>query len=240
MIEINNIKKSYDKSKTVLKGISLKVERGEIFGLLGANGAGKTTLIKIMTGLLNEDSGKVMLDGKGMDKDIVATKKSFYFMPDNYKVYNSITGREWIRFVCSFYDLKEGEYAGKVDIIANKFNMDEALDVLIGKYSFGMMNKLGIMLGFIINPPILIYDEPLNGLDPYAIVAYKELLKDYVDKGGTVFYSTHLLDLAQTICTKVAILREGIILKILGLEQIKNMKSLEEMFMEVTGYEKHN
>ena len=95
------------------------------------------------------------------------------------------------------------------------------------------------MLGFIISPPILIYDEPLNGLDPYAIVAYKQLLKDYVAHGGTVFYSTHLLDLAQTICTQVAILRDGIILKTLGLEQIKNMKSLEETFMEVTGYERH-
>ena len=140
MIKIDGIKKSYDKSKSVLKGVNLEVGRGEIFGLLGANGAGKTTLIKIMTGLLNADSGDILLDGKSMDKDNVATKKIFYFMPDNYEVYTSITGREWIKFVCSFYDLKEEDYVDKVEKIAKKFEMEKAIDVLIGKYSFGMKN----------------------------------------------------------------------------------------------------
>lgn len=237
MIQIEDITKSYDGKKKIIDKLSLKVKKGEIFGLLGVNGAGKTTLIKSMIGLQRIEQGKILLNGKSLLEEEILVKKSFYFLPDNYGVYKSITGMDWIRFVLGVYGIDFPDRKGEMERMSVKFEINNVLDSRVGTYSLGMLNKLGIMIGFLIDPPILILDEPMHGLDPYAIMAYRELLKDYAERGGTVFYSTHLIDLAHKLCTRIGILQNGSIIQCFDSKELDNIGDLETKFLEVTHYE---
>ncbi len=238
IIQLKQISFSYDQNKKVLDNLNLNIPKGSIFGLLGINGAGKTTLIKIMSGLLNLRQGNVFLSNMQLKEDEIEYKRLFYYVPDEYEIYSRITGYEWIQFVSGLYQVPVSRMKKATSKYADDFEMTDALDQLISTYSLGMNNKLGIMLAFIINPPILIMDEPLHGLDPFAIVTYKSILKDYVNNGGTVFFSTHLLDLAQVLCTDIGILSDGKIVDYFKMNDYHKAGELEKHFMNVVGSKK--
>ncbi|GGA38256.1 ABC transporter ATP-binding protein [Psychrobacillus lasiicapitis] len=227
MLTINNLKKRYG-SKEVLQGVELQIEKGEILGFVGSNGAGKTTTLNSITGILEPDEGMVTINGISKLNRLIY-KKQFFYIPDTINVFKNISGYDWIHFVLKLYDNKQ---TGKLNEFVRNFDMDEAIHNPMGSYSYGMMHKMSLIAAFTINPPIIIMDEPLNGLDPTAVLMFKLLLKAYVEEGGTVFFSTHLLDIAEKICSTVAILKDG---KIVLHEDINNVIgecTLESFFME--------
>ncbi|WP_163582552.1 ABC transporter ATP-binding protein [Gracilibacillus saliphilus] len=233
MLELKNITKSYGE-KDVLKGVNLKVQKGEVVGFVGGNGAGKTTTLKIITGILECDQGAVKINGVSRSSD-VEYKQQFFFIPDTINVFKNVSGYDWIVFLMNLYKVKEYE---KLENYIDRFNMQKSIKKPIGAFSYGMLHKMSLIAAFTINPPIIILDEPLNGLDPKAVLVFKELLKEYTYSGGTVFFSTHLLDVAEKICHTVALLKDG---KIILHDQIRNIigeKSLESFFMEAEIYER--
>ena len=235
IISIKDLTFSYDKKRKVLDSMNLEVTKGSVFGLLGKNGAGKTTLIKQMIGLMQVQKGDISIMGVKMKDDELRYKKYFYYISDDYEVYTKITGNEWINFVTRLYGIDEKVKAERTKRYAKELEMSDALDSLIGTYSLGMRNKLGIMLAFIVNAPVTIMDEPLHGLDPFAVVTYKTLLKEYAEQGGTVFFSTHLLDIAQVLCTDIAIISDGHIVEKVETSDFTKVGELEKHFMQVAG-----
>ena len=226
MLSIKSLEKSF--GKKILNGIQLDIKKGEILGFVGANGAGKTTTLNIITSILESDTGTVEINGLTKE-DGLDYKKQFFFIPDTLDVFKNITGYDWILFLMKLYDREDIE---RLKEYINQFSMEEVISKPMGTYSFGMMHKVALIAAFTINPPIIIMDEPINGLDPNAVVIFKKSLKKYVAEGGTIFFSTHLLDVVEKICTTVAILKEG---KIILHDEIKNVigeYSLESIFME--------
>ncbi|MGE6259825.1 ABC transporter ATP-binding protein [Heyndrickxia sporothermodurans] len=235
MLNLGNLQKRYGE-KVVLNGVNLQIEKGEILGFVGANGAGKTTTLNTITGILELDEGNITINGieksKAMDY-----KKQFFFIPDTIHVFKNISGYHWIHFMMNLYGNPNQE---KLHYFIKQFNMENAMKEPMGTYSYGMLHKMMLIAAFTINPPIIIMDEPLNGLDPNAVVTFKKLIKAYVDEGGTVFFSTHLLDIAEKICSTVTILKDG---KIILHESIEHVvggsgNSLETIFMEQQAYAK--
>jgi ABC-2 type transport system ATP-binding protein len=232
MLKIANLEKSYT-TKKILKGVNLNIKKGEILGFVGANGAGKTTTLNIITGILDYDKGTVEINGLNKENGL-EYKRQFFFIPDTINVFKNVSGIDWILFLMNLY---ENDNKEELDEYIEQFGMKEAIKKPMGTYSYGMMHKISLIAAFTINPSIIIMDEPLNGLDPNAVIVFKELIKQYVEKGGTVFFSTHLLDVAEKICNTVAILKEG---KIILHDSIKNIigeQSLESIFMEAQVYE---
>ncbi|MFJ7310150.1 ABC transporter ATP-binding protein [Peribacillus frigoritolerans] len=232
MLSITDLEKSYS-AKKILNGVNLEIKKGEILGFIGANGAGKTTTLNIITGILDSENGKVEINGLSKE-DGIEYKKQFFFIPDTINVFNNVSGFDWIRFLMNLYGNDDKERLGKY---INRFGMQGSIKKPMGSYSYGMMHKVSLIAAFTINPPIIIMDEPLNGLDPNAVLVFKGLIKQYVEMGGTVFFSTHLLDVAEKICNTVAILKEG---KIILHDEIQNIigeSSLESTFMEAQVYE---
>lgn len=232
LLSITDLEKSYS-AKKILNGVNLEIKKGETLGFIGANGAGKTTTLNIITGILDSENGKVEINGLTKE-DGIEYKKQFFFIPDTINVFNNVSGFDWIRFLMNLYGNDDKERLGKY---INRFGMQESIKKPMGSYSYGMMHKVSLIAAFTINPPIIIMDEPLNGLDPNAVLVFKGLIKQYVDMGGTVFFSTHLLDVAEKICNTVAILKEG---KIILHDEIQNIigeSSLESTFMEAQVYE---
>lgn len=232
LLSITDLEKSYS-TKKILNGVNLQIKKGEILGFIGANGAGKTTTLNIITGILDYENGMVEINGLTKE-DGIEYKKQFFFIPDTINVFKNVSGLDWIRFLMNLYDNEDNE---SLDEYISRFGMQESINKPMGSYSYGMMHKVSLIAAFTINPPIIIMDEPLNGLDPNAVLVYKGLIKQYVEKGGTVFFSTHLLDVAEKVCNTVAILKEG---KIILHDEIKNIigeSSLESIFMEAQVYE---
>ncbi|MFE0508199.1 ABC transporter ATP-binding protein [Peribacillus butanolivorans] len=232
MLSITDLEKSYS-TKKILNGVNLKIKKGEILGFIGANGAGKTTTLNIITGILDYENGMVEINGLTKD-DGIEYKKQFFFIPDTINVFKNVSGFDWIRFLMNLYDNEDNE---SLDEYISRFGMQESINKPMGSYSYGMLHKVSLIAAFTINPPIIIMDEPLNGLDPNAVLVYKGLIKQYVEKGGTVFFSTHLLDVAEKVCTTVAILKEGKIILHDGIKNIIGEGSLESIFMEAQVYE---
>lgn len=232
VLKISGLEKSYP-NKKVLDGVNLHIEKGEVLGFVGGNGAGKTTTLNIITGILDEEKGSVNINGltkkAGLDY-----KKQFFYIPDRIDVFNNIQGYDWIWFLMNLYDNKD---QGKLDEYINVFEMQGSIKKPIGTYSYGMLHKMSLIAAFTIHPPIIIMDEPLNGLDPGAVVSFKEEIKKYVEQGGTIFFSTHLLDVAEKICDTVAILKDGRIVLHDRVKHIIGDRSLESIFMEAKIYE---
>jgi ABC-2 type transport system ATP-binding protein len=227
LLKITNLKKGFG-SKQILNGVELHVKEGEILGFVGSNGAGKTTTLNSITGILEPDEGTISINGIGKT-ELTKYKRQFFFIPDTINVFKNISGYDWARFVMKLYDNDETE---RLNNFVTQFDMEEAMHKPMGTYSYGMLHKMMLIVGFTVNPPIIIMDEPLNGLDPNAVLTFKRLIKLYVEEGGTVFFSTHLLDIAEKICSSVAILKDG---KIILHEKINNVigeNTLETIFME--------
>ena len=232
MIEIKNVVKRYG-DKAVLKNVSFEVGDGEIFAFIGHNGAGKTTLIKAITGIHDFDEGEILINGKSIEKDPVACKKEMAYVPDNPELYENMRAIDFIDFICDMYEIPQEVRAKNIAKYAEMFEMNQNLNDTIDSFSHGMKQKVALIAALAHEPKILIMDEPFVGLDPKAVFDMKEIMRKMVDEGKTIFFSTHILDVAEKLCTKVAIIKRGEILKVGSMQAVKGDKSLEKIFLEL-------
>ena len=234
MIEIKNVTKKYGNKKAV-DNVSFKVEDGDIFAFIGHNGAGKTTLIKSIVGIHDFDEGDILIDGLSIKKDPVECKKLMAFVPDNPETYEHMRAIDYINFICDMYDIDTETRTKNIKKYAKLFEMEDKLNDTIDSYSHGMKQKVVLISALSHNPRILIMDEPFVGLDPKAVFDIKELLNELVKEGKIVFYSTHILDVAEKLCSRVAIIKNGKLVKTGSMKEIKGDKSLEKVFLELEG-----
>ncbi|MCC0634341.1 ABC transporter ATP-binding protein [Clostridioides sp. ZZV15-6388] len=232
MLKISNISKSY-KNKKVVNNISFEVNDGEIFGFIGHNGAGKTTTIKAIVGIHDFEGGEILVNSKSIKKQSVECKKEMAYIPDNPDLYEALTGIQYLNFIADIFEVDKKEREELIKYYSNKFEINKALGDLISSYSHGMKQKLAIISALIHNPKILILDEPFVGLDPKASFILKEIMKEFCKKGGCIFFSTHVLEVAEKICDKIAIIKDGKIIAYGTTEEVKGNNSLENIFMEL-------
>lgn len=232
MIEIKNVTKKYG-DKIALDNVSFTVGDGDIFAFIGHNGAGKTTLIKSMVGIHDFDSGDIIIDGKSIKTDPVACKKIMAYVPDNPETYEHMKAIDYINFICDMYEVSKETREKNIIKYAKIFEMEDKLNDTIDSYSHGMKQKIVLISALAHDPKILIMDEPFVGLDPKAVFDIKEILNKMVKEKKIVFYSTHILDVAEKLCSKVAIIKNGKLIKSGSMKEIKGDKSLEKVFMEL-------
>ena len=232
MIEIKNVTKKYG-NKTAIKDISFDIKDGEIFGFIGHNGAGKTTMIKSLVGILNFDNGDILINNKSIKEDPIACKLEMAYVPDNPDLYENMTAIDFINFVCDMYETEENIRKENIEKYSKMFEMENKLNDDISSFSHGMKQKVALISALAHNPKVLIMDEPFVGLDPKAVYDMKELMKQMAKDGKTVFFSTHILDVAEKLCDRVAIIKNGNIVKIGKMKDIKGDSSLEEVFLEL-------
>lgn len=237
MIEIKNVSQSYNKETKIIENMNLKIEDGTIYGFIGPNGAGKTTTIEMITGVLKIDEGDILIDGNSITKNPIEAKKLFGFVPDSPEVFEKLTGLEYLNFIGDVYKVSPNERLDKVKLLADKFGITNNLKDRIQSYSHGMKQKLLIISVLLYNPKNWILDEPMTGLDPKAAFTLKELMKEHSKKGNTVFFSTHVLEVAEKICDKIAVIDKGKIIFVGTCKELKekskNNYSLEESFLKI-------
>ena len=236
MIEFRNVSKSYKKGVKAVDGLTLTVSDGEIFGFLGPNGAGKSTTIRMLTGILNIDEGQILLDGKDIEKDPIAAKETFGYVADDPDQFLSLKGIEYLNFMADIYHVENRkEIIGQ---LTEKFEIADALNSRIESYSHGMRQKIVICGCLMHDPKNWILDEPMTGLDPRSSFDLKEMMRKHADAGNCVFFSTHVLDVAEKICDRVGIINKGKLLFTGTLQQMREMfredASLEQLFLEIT------
>ena len=240
MIEINNVTKIYAGKHKAVDQISLNIPTGEIIGFIGPNGAGKTTTIKMITGILNPDEGNIVINGKDIVKEPLTAKKEFGIVPDNADIFLRLKGIEYLNFMGDIYDVDSRVRKERIEHYAKVFEMEKALNDKILSYSHGMRQKIVIMGVLITDPNVWILDEPMTGLDPQSAYQLKEMMKEHARKGNTVFFSTHVLEVAEKLCDKVAIIDKGNIIFFGKLEELQRLHptcdSLESLFMEVISH----
>lgn len=232
MLKIINLTKSY-KNKKAIDNISMEVKEGEIFGFIGHNGAGKTTTIKSVVGIHNFEEGDVLINSKSIKKYPIECKKEIAYIPDNPDLYESLTGIGYLNFISDIFKVDKKEREEKIKYYSKEFEIDKALGDLISSYSHGMKQKLAIISALIHSPKILILDEPFVGLDPKAAFTLKVIMKEFCKHGGCIFFSTHVLEVAEKICDKIAIIKDGKLVTCGETEKVKGDKSLENIFMEM-------
>lgn len=239
MISLNQVSKSYNGKIKAVDKIDLTVQNGEIFGFLGPNGAGKTTTIKMITGILTPDEGEILVNSHNIVTEPLAAKRSFGFVPDDPNIFPRLKAIEYLRFVGDIYQVPSTERTSRITSLAARFGLADALADRIQSYSHGMRQKLMIIGALLHNPDVWILDEPMTGLDPRSAFVLKEMMREHADAGKTVFFSTHVLDVAERICDRVAIIDRGRILycgTIEGMrEHFRSDSSLESMFLELVG-----
>ena len=233
MIEIKNISKSYDGKVKALNDISFKIDNGEIFAFIGHNGAGKTTMIKSLVGILDFDSGDILINGKSIKKEPIECKREMAYVPDNPDLYENMTGLDFINFICDIYDVSLEDRKVNIEKYSKMFEMEGKLGSDISSYSHGMKQKVALIAALSHNPDVLIMDEPFVGLDPKAVFDMKEVMHKMAKEGKTIFFSTHILDVAEKLCDRVAIIKKGEIIKIGKMKDIKGDESLEQVFLEL-------
>ena len=233
MIEIKNVSKSYDGKKKALDDISFKINNGEIFAFIGHNGAGKTTMIKSIIGILNFDEGDILINDKSIKKEPIECKKMMAYVPDNPDLYENMKAINFINFICDMYEVSEEDRKERILKYSKLFEIDDKLNDDISSFSHGMKQKVAIIASLAHDPDILIMDEPFVGLDPKAVYDMKEIMKKMVNNGKTIFFSTHILDVAEKICDRVAIIKDGRIVKVGKMKDIKGDESLEQVFLEL-------
>ena len=232
MIEIKKVSKSYG-NKKALDNISFNVNDGDIFAFIGHNGAGKTTLIKSIVGIHDFDEGDILIDGMSIKEQPVECKKLMAFVPDNPETYEHMKAIDYINFICDMYETDLDTRTKNIKKYAKLFDMEDKLNDTIDSYSHGMKQKIVLISALAHNPKILIMDEPFVGLDPKAVFDIKEVLNEMVKEKKIVFYSTHILDVAEKLCSRVAIIKNGKLIKSGSMKEIKGDKSLEKVFMEL-------
>ncbi|EEL33768.1 MULTISPECIES: ABC transporter ATP-binding protein [Bacillus cereus group] len=241
MIEITNVSKSYNGSTYAVKDLSLSVPSGEIFGFLGPNGAGKSTTIKMITGIHGVDKGTITINGKNIMEEAMEAKKTFGYVPDSPDMFLRLKGIEYLNFMADMYEVPKEVRQERIESLAKKFDLYNALSDQIQSYSHGMRQKIVIIGVLVHEPDVWILDEPLTGLDPKSAYILKEMMREHADKGKIVFFSTHVLEVAEKICDRVAIINKGNLQFKGNLNEMrdhfKSNESLEKMFLEMTGNE---
>lgn len=232
MIRIKNVSKYYG-NKKALDNVSFEVKEGEIFAFIGHNGAGKTTLIKSICGILDFDEGEILIDGKSIKREPIECKREMAYIPDNPELYEDMKAIAYINFVCDMYDVPSEVRERNVRRYAEMFGMEKELNNTIGSFSHGMKQKVALIAALAHEPKVLIMDEPFVGLDPKAIFDMKEVMRGIVKEGGTIFFSTHILDMAEKLCDRVAIVKKGQLVKVGDMKKIRGDKSLEKVFLEL-------
>ena len=234
MIEIKNVTKKYGNKKAV-DNVSFTVNDGDIFAFIGHNGAGKTTLIKSIVGIHDFDEGDILIDGMSIKEKPVECKKIMAYVPDNPETYEHMKAIDYINFICDMYETDKETREKNINKYAKMFEMEDKLNDTIDSFSHGMKQKVVLISALAHDPKILIMDEPFVGLDPKAVFDIKEILNEMVKENKIVFYSTHILDVAEKLCSRVAIIKKGELVKSGSMKEIKGDKSLENVFMELEG-----
>lgn len=232
MLNIKNLYKSYG-TKDVLFDVNIDIEPGDIYGFIGKNGAGKTTTIKCVVGLNDFSRGEIFVDNKNIKEEPLAYKKVMAYIPDNPELYEFMRGMEYLNFISDIYDVEEDKRKANITKYVDVFDLWKAIDDPISSYSHGMKQKLAITAALVHEPKLLILDEPFVGLDPTATAYLKDEFKNMVAKGGAIFFSTHVLEVAQKLCNKIAILKDGRIVVEGETDKITGMSSLENIFLEL-------
>lgn len=237
MLEIKNLTKKFG-DKVAVDNIDLSVKSGEIYGFLGPNGAGKTTTIKMIVGMLMPDGGSINVDGIDAINDDVEAKRQIAYVPDSPEIYDIMTGRQYLNFIADVFELSDEERNKQIDRYAEVFEMKDNLDVMIAGYSHGMKQKIVIMGALIHSPKLLILDEPMVGLDAKSSFRLKEIMRALADECRTVFFSTHVMEVAENLCDRIGIINRGKIIAVGTLDEIKaaakDTGSLEKIFLELT------
>lgn len=236
MIEIKHVTKTFG-SKKAVDDLDLTIPTGEIIGFIGPNGAGKTTTIKMMTGVLNPDEGDILINGKSIQKEPLEAKRQFGLVPDNPDMFLRLKGIEYLNFMGDIYDVDATQRQQRIETMAEIFEIKDVLNDKILSYSHGMRQKIIIMGALINDPEVWILDEPMTGLDPQSSFHLKQMMREHANKGKTVFFSTHVLEVAEKLCDKIAIIAHGKMIYYGTLEELRAQhgeQSLEELFLEVT------
>ena len=234
MLFTSHLTKTYGGKKAV-DNLSLHIAPGEIHGFIGHNGAGKTTTIKACCGILQFDSGEITLGGHDIRKDPIACKRLLAYIPDNPDLYEFMPGIKYLNFIADIFRIPEGTRQARIREYADLFELTPDLGQMVSAYSHGMKQKLAVIAALIHEPKLLIMDEPFTGLDPKATFTLKQIMRQICDAGGAVFFSTHVLEVAEKLCDKVAIIRKGQLVKSGTMEAVKGDESLEEVFLELEG-----
>lgn len=241
MLKIEHLSKSYAKSNVMaVDDLSLELRPGEIFGFLGPNGAGKTTTIKMLTGILQYETGNISVCGYDVKSQAIDAKRNIGYVSDSHVIYDKLTGREYVDFMADIYGVDLTTRENRAEMLLDKFELRDAFDSQIRTYSHGMKQKISIIGALIHNPNLWVLDEPMTGLDPQSAFHLKELMREHCSDGKTVFFSTHVLEVAEKICDRVGIIVKGKLIMVGSLDEIKAAKgdsSLEDIFLSVAGGE---
>ena len=237
MIKIQNVSKSYKKGNKVVENLNLEIKDGEIFGFIGQNGAGKTTTIKMITGILEIDEGDIFIDGKSITKEPVEAKKQFGLVPDSPDMFLKFSGIEYLNFIADCFNVNQEDRKKRIEKLSKEFGIYDELENKIESYSHGMRQKIVIIGVLLHNPKNWILDEPITGLDPKSSFDLKSLMKEHAKKGNTVFFSTHILEIAEKLCDRIAIINKGKIVFVGSLDELKSLhkdkNTLEEIFIDI-------
>ncbi len=232
MLEIKNLTKFYGEKKAV-DDLSLTINEGEIFGFIGHNGAGKTTTLKCVAGILGFENGEIYIDGESIKESPVQCKKKIAYIPDNPDLYDYMTGIKYLNFVADIFGVSKEERKEKIEKLSETFEIKNNLGDAISSYSHGMKQKLAVISAFIHSPKLIILDEPFVGLDPKAAHTLKLMMRDFCNDGGAIFFSTHVLEVAEKLCDKIAIIKDGKLIKSGNVSDVTGDESLEEVFLEL-------
>lgn len=233
MLEIKNFSKTYQNGKKAANQISLTVEDGDIYAFIGHNGAGKSTTIKAIVGVLDFEEGDIFIDGHSVKKEPLECKKRTAYIPDNPDLYEHLTGIQYLNFIADVFGVPAKVRQEKIKKYGDLFEITASLGDLISSYSHGMKQKVAIISALIHDPKLMVLDEPFVGLDPKAAIDLKKIMKELCERGCSIFFSTHVLEVAQKLCDKVAIIKDGKIMAAGTMEEIVKNQSLEDVFMEV-------
>lgn len=230
MLKIENLTKTYG-NKRAVDGLSLHIHAGEIYGFIGHNGAGKTTTIKACCGILNFDGGEIYVDGISVKENPLECKKRIAYLPDNPDVYGYMTGIEFLNFIADIFGVSAEDRQSRIKKYGDMFELTPSLATYVSAYSHGMKQKLAIISALLHEPKILVMDEPFVGLDPKAAFTLKGILREICNRGGAIFFSTHVLDVAEKLCDKVAVIKDGKLIKAGTMDEVKGERSLESAFL---------
>lgn len=233
MLEIKNYSKNYG-NKAAVKNLSLTIEKGDIYGFIGHNGAGKTTTIKAITGILPVTQGDILLDGVSVKDKPIECKKKMAYIPDNPELYESMTGFKFIKFICDIYEVSADKREKNVKKLAEAFDMLKDLSEPIASYSHGMKQKVSLIAALAHEPQLLVLDEPFVGLDPKAAHTLKGFMREMCEAGNSIFFSTHVLEVAERLCNKIAIIKNGELIRSGSIDAVRGDSSLEDLFLELT------
>lgn len=233
MIEIKNLTKIYNGEKKAVDNATFTVNGGEIFAFIGHNGAGKTTTLKAITGILDFEEGDILVDGKSIKKEPIECKMKMAYVPDNPELYENMKAIAFINFICDMYGTDLKTRKENIKKYSKIFNLESNLNDEISSFSHGMKQKVALIAALSHNPDVLVMDEPFVGLDPKAVFDIKEIMKQMCREGKTIFFSTHILEVAEKLCTRVAIIKQGKIVRVGSMNEIKGDKTLESVFLEL-------